>query len=87
MPRVWITGYGTRALTLAGRIADGVILQFANPALISMVFGISARGGSPGRPRFREARENVGRGGLDFGRFKCPGGSPRQASTHGGSGS
>jgi alkanesulfonate monooxygenase SsuD/methylene tetrahydromethanopterin reductase-like flavin-dependent oxidoreductase (luciferase family) len=79
MPRVWITGYGTRALTLAGRIADGVILQFANPALISMVFGISAR--------VREARDNGGRGGPDFGRFKYPGGSPRQASTDGDSAS
>jgi alkanesulfonate monooxygenase SsuD/methylene tetrahydromethanopterin reductase-like flavin-dependent oxidoreductase (luciferase family) len=87
MPRVWITGYGTRALTLAGRIADGVILQFANPALISMVFGISARGGSPGGPRVREARDNGGRGGLNFGRFKYPGGSPRQASTDGDSAS
>jgi alkanesulfonate monooxygenase SsuD/methylene tetrahydromethanopterin reductase-like flavin-dependent oxidoreductase (luciferase family) len=36
-PRVWIAGYGPQALTLAGRIADGVILQFADPALISCI--------------------------------------------------
>jgi probable F420-dependent oxidoreductase len=31
---VWIAGYGPKALHLAGRIADGVILQFADPHLI-----------------------------------------------------
>ncbi|MBI3404634.1 MAG: TIGR03842 family LLM class F420-dependent oxidoreductase [Acidobacteria bacterium] len=34
-PRVWIAGYGPKALKLAGRIADGVILQFADPDLIA----------------------------------------------------
>ncbi|MEO7908642.1 MAG: TIGR03842 family LLM class F420-dependent oxidoreductase [Roseiflexaceae bacterium] len=31
---VWIAGYGPKALHLAGRVADGVILQFADPHLI-----------------------------------------------------
>ncbi len=31
---IWIAGYGPKALRLAGRIADGVILQFADPHLI-----------------------------------------------------
>jgi probable F420-dependent oxidoreductase len=31
---VWIAAYGPKALHLTGRIADGVILQFADPALI-----------------------------------------------------
>jgi alkanesulfonate monooxygenase SsuD/methylene tetrahydromethanopterin reductase-like flavin-dependent oxidoreductase (luciferase family) len=31
---VWIAGYGPKALHLTGRIADGVILQFADPHLI-----------------------------------------------------
>ena len=35
VPRVWIAGYGPKALRLAGRIADGVILQFADPDLIA----------------------------------------------------
>jgi len=34
VPPVWIAGYGPKALRLAGRIADGVILQFADPYLI-----------------------------------------------------
>src|SRR5512146_406499 len=32
-PPVWIAGYGPKVLSLAGRIADGVILQFADPDL------------------------------------------------------
>jgi probable F420-dependent oxidoreductase len=34
VPRVWVAGYGPKALNTAGRIADGVILQFADPDLI-----------------------------------------------------
>src|SRR6202049_2169989 len=28
-PRVWIAGYGPKVLHMAGRVADGIILQFA----------------------------------------------------------
>src|SRR5580698_5650120 len=31
-PRVWIAGYGPKVLHMAGRVADGIILQFADPA-------------------------------------------------------
>jgi probable F420-dependent oxidoreductase len=34
-PRVWIAGYGPKVLHMAGRVADGIILQFADPALIA----------------------------------------------------
>src|SRR2546421_6319516 len=34
-PPVWVAGYGPKVLNLAGRIADGVILQFADPDLIA----------------------------------------------------
>src|SRR6266850_780749 len=34
-PPVWIAGYGTKVLQLAGQIGDGVILQFADPDLIA----------------------------------------------------
>ena len=33
-PRVWIAGYGPKVLHMAGRVADGIILQFADPVLI-----------------------------------------------------
>jgi probable F420-dependent oxidoreductase len=41
---VWIAGYGPKALQLAGRIADGVILQFADPALIRWCVGFVHEG-------------------------------------------
>ena len=31
---VWVAGYGPMALAMTGRVADGVILQLADPALI-----------------------------------------------------
>lgn len=34
VPPVWIAGYGPKALRCAGRVGDGVILQFADPHLI-----------------------------------------------------
>ncbi|MDW8292007.1 MAG: TIGR03842 family LLM class F420-dependent oxidoreductase [Anaerolineae bacterium] len=34
VPPVWVAGYGPIALRSAGRIADGVVLQFADPHLI-----------------------------------------------------
>jgi probable F420-dependent oxidoreductase len=43
-PRVWIAGYGPKVLDLAGRIADGIILQFADPDLISWCLGFVRNG-------------------------------------------
>ena len=43
-PPVWIAGYGPKVLNLAGRIADGVILQFADPDLISWCVGFVRQG-------------------------------------------
>jgi probable F420-dependent oxidoreductase len=36
---IWIAAYGPKALHLTGRIADGVILQFADPDLIQWCLG------------------------------------------------
>jgi probable F420-dependent oxidoreductase len=41
---VWIAGYGPRALRLTGQIADGVILQFADPDLIRWCLGFVREG-------------------------------------------
>ena len=41
---VWIAGYGPKALQLAGRVADGVILQFADPHLIQWSLGFVREG-------------------------------------------
>lgn len=43
-PPVWIAGYGPKVLELAGRIADGVILQFADPDLISWCMSFVHKG-------------------------------------------
>jgi len=40
----WIAGYGPKVLGLAGKIADGIILQFADPALIQWCMGFARRG-------------------------------------------
>jgi probable F420-dependent oxidoreductase len=41
---VWIAGYGPKALHLTGRVADGVILQFADPHLIKWCMGFVREG-------------------------------------------
>ena len=41
---VWVAGYGPKALELTGRIADGVILQFADPHLIKWCLGFVHEG-------------------------------------------
>lgn len=43
-PPVWVAGYGPKALHLAGRIADGVILQMADPDLIDWSLGFVRQG-------------------------------------------
>jgi probable F420-dependent oxidoreductase len=43
-PPVWIAGYGPKVLDLAGRVADGVILQFADPDLIAWCIGFVKKG-------------------------------------------
>jgi probable F420-dependent oxidoreductase len=43
-PPVWIAGYGPKVLHMAGRLADGIILQFADPDLISWCLGFVKEG-------------------------------------------
>src|SRR5436853_1979812 len=56
VPPVWVAGYGPKALRCAGKIGDGVILQFADPALIKWCLGF-----------VREGAEETGR---DFSKIK-----------------
>jgi probable F420-dependent oxidoreductase len=37
---VWIAGYGPKALELTGRIADGAIIQLADPSLVGWCIGL-----------------------------------------------
>ena len=48
---VWVAGYGPMALAMTGRVADGVILQLADPDLIRWFVGqIRAAEAAAGRP-------------------------------------
>jgi probable F420-dependent oxidoreductase len=48
---VWVAGYGPMALAMTGRIADGVILQLADPDLVAWFVGqIRAAEVAAGRP-------------------------------------
>ncbi len=44
VPPVWVAGYGPKVLRSAGRIADGIILQFADPELIKWCLGFVREG-------------------------------------------
>ncbi|HSS35702.1 MAG TPA: TIGR03842 family LLM class F420-dependent oxidoreductase, partial [Patescibacteria group bacterium] len=49
---VWVAGYGPMALAMTGRIADGVILQLADPDLVRWFVGqVRAAEIAAGRPR------------------------------------
>jgi len=62
VPPAWIAGYGPKALHCAGRIGDGVILQFADPALIKWCLGF-----------VREGAEEAGR---DFSKIRVMSAAP-----------
>src|SRR5438093_88782 len=47
---VWIAGYGPKALELTGKIADGAIIQIADPSLVGWCIGL-LRGRAPGAHR------------------------------------
>src|SRR3954471_4968623 len=48
---VWVAGYGPMALAMTGRVADGVILQLADPDLIEWFVGqVRAAETAAGRP-------------------------------------
>src|SRR6202043_3097322 len=44
VPPVWVAGYGPKVLELAGRVADGVTLQFADPDLIAWCVSFVKKG-------------------------------------------
>ena len=66
VPRVWVAGYGPKALRTAGRIGDGVILQFADPDLVEWCVGF--------------VREGAKEAGRDFGEIEVMAAAPVWAS-------
>jgi probable F420-dependent oxidoreductase len=59
---MWIAGYGPKALAVAGRVADGVIIQLADPEIIQWIMSTA-----------RRAAEEAGR---DPSELKCIVGAP-----------
>ncbi|HEV2223733.1 MAG TPA: TIGR03842 family LLM class F420-dependent oxidoreductase [Candidatus Acidoferrales bacterium] len=54
VPRVWVAGYGPKVLRAAGRIADGIILQFADPDLIAWCLGFVREGAREAGRNFKK---------------------------------
>jgi len=59
---MWVAGYGPKALAVAGRVGDGVIIQLADPEIISWIMDTA-----------RRAAEEAGR---DPSQLKCIVGAP-----------
>jgi probable F420-dependent oxidoreductase len=59
---MWVAGYGPKALAVAGRVGDGVIIQLADPKIIQWIMDTA-----------RTAAEEAGR---DPGALKCIVGAP-----------
>jgi probable F420-dependent oxidoreductase len=59
---MWIAGYGPKALAVAGRVGDGVIIQLADPVIIQWIMDVA-----------RKAAEEAGR---DPAELKCIVGAP-----------
>src|SRR3954464_8556932 len=59
---MWVAGYGPKALAVAGRVGDGVIVQLADPEIITWIMDTA-----------RKAAEEAGR---DPSQLKCIVGAP-----------
>src|ERR687886_2822927 len=64
---MWVAGYGPRALGVAGRVGDGVIIQLADPVIIQWIMDTA-----------RRAAEEAGR---DPAELKCIVGAPSHISS------
>jgi len=56
VPPVWVAGYGPKALRCAGRIGDGVILQFSDPHLVKWCLGFVQEGAKEAGRDFSKIR-------------------------------
>src|SRR5262245_50097393 len=56
VPPVWVAGYGPKALRCAGRIGDGVILQFSDPHLVKWCLGFVKEGAQEAGRDFSKIR-------------------------------
>jgi len=68
LPRIpmWVAGYGPKALAVAGRVGDGVIIQLADPEIIQWIM--------------ETARRSAEEAGRDPSELKCIAGAPAHIS-------
>ncbi|MBI2774105.1 MAG: TIGR03842 family LLM class F420-dependent oxidoreductase [Chloroflexi bacterium] len=52
----WIAGYGPKALAITGRVADGAIIQLADPSLVGWCVGLARDGARAAGRDVRELR-------------------------------
>jgi probable F420-dependent oxidoreductase len=64
---MWVAGYGPKALGVAGRVGDGVIIQLADPEIISWIMDT--------------ARKEAEEAGRDPAQLKCIVGAPSHISS------
>ena len=53
---MYVAGYGPKALGVAGRVGDGVIIQLADPEIIQWIMATARDGRRGGGPRPRRAQ-------------------------------
>ena len=70
VPPIWVAGYGPKALRAAGRVGDGVILQFADPHLIKWCLGFVKAGCRRSWPGFLKDQGDERNCSVDFRRPK-----------------
>ncbi|HXY81341.1 MAG TPA: TIGR03842 family LLM class F420-dependent oxidoreductase [Gaiellaceae bacterium] len=63
---MWVAGYGPKALAVAGRVGDGVIIQLADPEIISWIMDT--------------ARKAAAEAGRDPSQLRCIVGAPSHVS-------
>jgi probable F420-dependent oxidoreductase len=63
---MWVAGYGPKALAVAGRVADGVIIQLADPVIIEWIMAT--------------ARKSAEQAGRDPDALQCIVGAPSKVS-------
>ena len=63
---MWIAGYGPKALAVAGRVGDGVIIQLADPQIIQWIMDT--------------ARKSAEEAGRDPSALKCIVGAPSKVT-------
>jgi probable F420-dependent oxidoreductase len=56
VPPIWVAGYGPKALRSAGRVGDGVVLQFADPYLIRWCLNFVRQGSEEAGRDFSKIR-------------------------------